>query len=61
MPGAGIKTYTAVDGDTVQSIVDATGVAFDSLAQMNPELQSLDQEVDAGTESHHRRRRRPNC
>ena len=48
--GAGIKTYTAVDGDTVQSIVDATGVAFDSLAQMNPELQSLDQEVDAGTE-----------
>lgn len=48
--GAGIKTYTAVDGDTVQSIVDATGVSFDSLAQMNPELQSLDQEVDAGTE-----------
>lgn len=48
--GAGIQTYTAVDGDTVQSIVDATGVSFDSLAQMNPELLSLDQEVDSGTE-----------
>ncbi len=48
--GSGIKTYTAVDGDTVQSIVDATGVSFDSLAQMNPQLLSLDQEVDAGTE-----------
>ena len=48
--GSGIKTYTAVDGDTVQSIVDAIGVSFDSLAQMNPQLLSLDQEVDAGTE-----------
>lgn len=48
--GSGIKTYTAVDGDTVQSIVDTTGVSFDSLAQMNPELLTLDQEVDAGTE-----------
>lgn len=48
--GSGIKTYTAVDGDTVQSIVDSTGVSFDSLAQMNPELLTLDQKVDAGTE-----------
>lgn len=48
--GAGIKTYTAVEGDTVQSIVDTTGVSFDSLAQMNPELLTLDQEVAAGTE-----------
>src|SRR5699024_3727285 len=48
--GAGIKTYTAVEGDTVQSIVDTTGVTFDSLAQMNPELLTLDQEVPAGTE-----------
>lgn len=47
--GAGIKTYTAVEGDTVQSIVDTTGVSFDSLAQMNPELLTLDQEVEAGT------------
>lgn len=48
--GAGVHTYTAVEGDTVQSIVDATGVTFDSLAQMNPELLTLDQEVPAGTE-----------
>lgn len=48
--GAGVKTYTAVEGDTVQSIVDSTGVAFDSLAQMNPQLLTLDQEVDPGTE-----------
>lgn len=48
--GAGIKTYTAVEGDTVQSIVDTTGVSFDSLAQMNPELLTLDQEVEVGTE-----------
>ena len=27
--------YT-VDGDTVESVVNATGVSFDSLAQMNP-------------------------
>lgn len=48
--GAGIKTYTAVEGDTVQSIIDTTGVSFDSLAQMNPELLTLDQEVEAETE-----------
>jgi len=48
--GAGIHTYTAVDGDTVQSVVDTTGVTFDSLAQMNPELLTLDQEIPAGTE-----------
>ena len=48
--GAGIKTYTAVEGDTVQSIIDTTDVSFDSLAQMNPELLTLDQEVEAGTE-----------
>ena len=34
--GGGIHTYTAVDGDTVESVVNATGVSFDSLAQMNP-------------------------
>ena len=48
--GSGIQTYTAAEGDTVQSIVDATGVSFDSLAQMNPELLTLDQEVPEGTE-----------
>ena len=45
----GIHTYTAVDGDTVESVVNATGVSFDSLAQMNPELLTLDQEIPAGT------------
>ena len=48
--GGGIRTYTAQDGDTVESIVNATGVSFDSLAQMNPELLELDQEVEEGTE-----------
>lgn len=47
--GGGIHTYTAVDGDTVESVVNATGVSFDSLAQMNPELLTLDQEIPAGT------------
>ncbi|WP_455501995.1 peptidoglycan DD-metalloendopeptidase family protein [Gemmiger sp.] len=47
--GGGIHTYTAVEGDTVQSVVDTTGVSFDSLAQMNPELLSLDQEIPEGT------------
>ena len=47
--GGGIHTYTAVDGDTVESVVNATGVTFDSLAQMNPELLTLDQEIPAGT------------
>lgn len=48
--GSGIQTYTAEEGDTVQSIVEATGVSFDSLAQMNPELLTLNQKVDEGTE-----------
>lgn len=48
--GSGVHTYVAEEGDTVQSVVDTTGVTFDSLAQMNPDLQSLDQEIPAGTE-----------
>lgn len=48
--GGGIQSYTAVDGDTVQSVVDTTGVSFDSLAQMNPDLLTLDQEIPAGTQ-----------
>ena len=47
--GAGLTKYTAKDGDTVQDVVDATGVSFDSLAQINPELLTLDQEIPAGT------------
>ena len=48
--GSGVHAYVAEEGDTVQSVVDTTGVTFDSLAQMNPDLQSLDQEIPAGTE-----------
>ena len=47
--GGGIHTYTAQEGDTVQSVIDNTGVTFDSLAQINPEFLSLDQEIPAGT------------
>ena len=47
--GGGVHTYTAVEGDTVQSVVYTTGVSFDSLAQMNPELLTLDQEIPEGT------------
>ena len=47
--GGGIHSYTAVEGDTVQSVVDTTGVSFDSLAQMNPDLLTLDQEIPEGT------------
>ena len=47
--GAGLTKYTAKDGDTVQDVLDATGVSFDSLAQINPELLTLDQEIPAGT------------
>lgn len=47
--GAEIFTYTAGEGETVQSAVDNTGVSFDSLAMMNPDLLSLDQEIPAGT------------
>ena len=48
--GDRILTYTAVEGETVQSAVDTTGVTFDSLAQMNPDLLTLEQEIPAGTE-----------
>ncbi len=47
--GAGLTKYTAKDGDTVQDVLDATGVSFDSLAQINPELLTLDQEIPGGT------------
>ena len=47
--GAEVFTYTAAEGETVQSVVDNTGVSFDSLAMMNPELQTLEQIVPPGT------------
>lgn len=48
--GGGARTYTAAEGDTVQTVLDATGVAWDSLAALNPELTGTDQELAAGTE-----------
>lgn len=48
--GGGARTYTAAEGDTVQTVLDATGVAWDSLAALNPELTGTDQELAGGTE-----------
>ena len=48
--GGGARTYTAAEGDTVQTVLDATGVAWDSLAALNPELTGTDQELVSGTE-----------
>ena len=48
--GGGTETYTAEEGDTVQTAVDASGVSWDSIAALNPDLTSLDEELPAGTE-----------
>lgn len=48
--GGGARTYTAAEGDTVQTVLDATGVAWDSLAALNPDLTGTDQELASGTE-----------
>lgn len=48
--GGGARIYTAAEGDTVQTVLDATGVAWDSLAALNPELTGTDQELASGTE-----------
>ena len=45
--GAEVYTYTAAEGETVQTAVNNTGVSFDSLAMMNPGLQSIDQIIRA--------------
>ncbi len=47
--GAEILTYTAARGETVQSAVDNTGISFESLSQLNPDLTSLDQKIPEGT------------
>ncbi len=48
--GAQILTYTAVEGETVETATWATGLSFDSLAQMNPDLLTFDQAIPEGTE-----------
>lgn len=46
--GGGPSYYTAADGDTVQTVVDNTGVAWDSIAALNPELTSTSEKLQAG-------------
>ena len=46
--GGGIQTYTAAEGETVESATLNTGVSFDSLAALNPQLLTLDQEIPEG-------------
>lgn len=48
--GGGPMTYTASEGDTVQTVVDSTGTSWDSLAALNPELTALDEELTEGQE-----------
>lgn len=48
--GGGLRTYTTAEGDTVQTVLDATGVAWDSLAALNPQLTGTDEELPEGTE-----------
>ncbi len=45
-----IYYYTAGPHETAQSAVDVTGVAWDSLAMMNPDLLTLDQPIPEGTQ-----------
>lgn len=46
--GAQTMTYTAAAGDTVQMALDATGVSFDTLAALNTDLTTTDQELEEG-------------
>ncbi len=45
-----ILYYTAGRRETCQSAVENTGINWDSLAQMNPWMETLDQPIDEGTE-----------
>lgn len=45
-----IRYYTAGRNETAQSAVDVTGISWDSLAQMNPDLLTLDQQIPEGTQ-----------
>ena len=47
--GGGIHTYTAVDGDTVESVVNATGVSFDSSPPVRPRQSSSRSRSSAAT------------
>lgn len=47
--GGGPTYYTAAAGDTVQTVVDNTGVSWDTLAALNPDLTGTDEVLDEGT------------
>ena len=46
--GGSPVTYTAGADETVQNVVDATGISWDSLAALNPDLTDLDETLDEG-------------
>ena len=46
--GGGPTYYTAAAGDTVQTVVDNTGVSWDTLAALNPDLTGTDEVLDEG-------------
>ena len=48
--GADIGHYISGEGDTVQTVLDTTGVSWDSLAALNPQLTSTDEQLDPGTD-----------
>lgn len=48
--GSDISRYVASEGDTVQTVLDNSGVSWDTLAALNPQLTSTDEELAAGTE-----------
>ena len=48
LQGGSVQYYTAAAGQTVESVVQTTGVGWDSLAALNTDLTSLDQELEEG-------------
>lgn len=48
--GSDIGHYVAAEGDTVQTVLDTVGVSWDSLAALNPQLTSPDQELEEGAD-----------
>lgn len=47
--GGGPTLLHRSSGDTVQTVVDNTGVSWDTLAALNPDLTGTDEVLDEGT------------
>ena len=47
--GGGPTYYPTAAGDTVQTVVDNTGVSWDTLAALNPDLTGTDEVLYEGT------------